>query len=305
MRERLSSIEPVHFSLQPPAYKYRGYRGPWIEDFFYRNWIKNRISSHFTYLPVLFASFFLQAQTHKYLPFEFKRTYGDMLELLQNIDSKKMYFTLLGMYDFPIWEWDIFPKNVLVFAESGEGDVPIPLLKGDGRFLVGKKDILVSFMGSLSGFSDATKVRSRMYDALRDFAYFGQDKNWREIMARSTFSLCPRGIGRTSFRLYEALSLGSIPVYIYDDFPWLPYQDVVDWSELAILLHVKDVGKLPDILSGYSKDRIRAMQQRIEGMYNDFFTYEGVFKNILRMLEGYKSVSDIYEVTRKRQHGTI
>ena len=36
-------------------------------------------------------------------------------------------------------------------------------------------------------------------------------------MRDSLFSLCPRGYGPTSFRLYESIQLGSIPVYIAED----------------------------------------------------------------------------------------
>ena len=33
--------------------------------------------------------------------------------------------------------------------------------------------------------------------------------------------------------MYEALQSGSIPIYIYNDVPWLPYQSRLDWSEFA------------------------------------------------------------------------
>lgn len=37
------------------------------------------------------------------------------------------------------------------------------------------------------------------------------------------FNLAPRGYGRASFRMTEIIQIGSIPVYLYDDFPWIPY----------------------------------------------------------------------------------
>lgn len=45
------------------------------------------------------------------------------------------------------------------------------------------------------------------------------------IVFRSTtiFNLSPRGHGRASFRLSEIVQIGRIPVMIYDDFPWIPY----------------------------------------------------------------------------------
>lgn len=32
------------------------------------------------------------------------------------------------------------------------------------------------------------------------------------------------GFGRGSFRLSEVVRLGRIPVYLYQDYPWLPYE---------------------------------------------------------------------------------
>jgi hypothetical protein len=32
------------------------------------------------------------------------------------------------------------------------------------------------------------------------------------------------GMGRASFRLAEIIQLGRIPVYLYEDFPWAPYE---------------------------------------------------------------------------------
>ena len=60
-----------------------------------------------------------------------------------------------------------------------------------------------------------------------------------ELMSRSVFALCPRGYGRTSYRMYEALQLGCIPVYIHDE-SWLPYADELDWREFAVLVPLAD-----------------------------------------------------------------
>ena len=38
------------------------------------------------------------------------------------------------------------------------------------------------------------------------------------------YNLAPMGMGRASFRLAEIVQMGRIPVYIFEDFPWLPYE---------------------------------------------------------------------------------
>ena len=41
--------------------------------------------------------------------------------------------------------------------------------------------------------------------------------------AGTMFNLAPMGMGRASFRLAEIIQTGRIPIYLYGDYPWLPY----------------------------------------------------------------------------------
>lgn len=300
-KAREESVVPVPLTLQPPSYKYRGYQGPWIEEVVYQYWLKNRIQSHFSYLPIFFDGFFMRAQTQSYFPTEFGQIYQQMRDLWrESIKPDQLYFTVLGMYDFPIWNWQEFPKNVLVFAANGHGDIPIPLLKGDLAFETPTKDIFISFMGKLDGLSDYNDVRSRMHAVLKNDAYFGEGKDWFDIMRRSTFSLCPRGMGRTSFRLYEALSVCSIPIYIWDEAEWLPYQDILDWSEISIRVNARDIEQIPELIKAHTKADIEKKQQRIAELYPKLFTFEAVCQNIVRTLGHYRSLEDVDQLTSQR-----
>ena len=49
---------------------------------------------------------------------------------------------------------------------------------------------------------------------------------FQQIMSESYFSICPRGYGPTSFRLYESIAAGVVPVYISDSH-FLPYAESV------------------------------------------------------------------------------
>lgn len=297
-----TSIVNISDILQPPPHKYQGYQGPWIEDFFYKYWVKNSIKSHVTYLPIFWTDFFLHSQVQKYSPQEFEKICNQITHILeQDILPDNLYFTILE-YDHSIWNWHLFPKNVLVFSAGGSGDIPIPLLKGSPKFQCPPKEILVSFMGRLGGASNAGNLRQQMYDKLKEFAYFGQGANWRSVMEKSTFTLCPRGLGRASFRLYEAISVGSIPIYIWDDIEWLPYKDVLDWSEIAISVNVQDIHKIPELVNAHSAEDIYKKQQRMAELYSEFFTLEAVCQNIIRMLNNFHTITDIQEITSKRKY---
>ena len=40
---------------------------------------------------------------------------------------------------------------------------------------------------------------------------------WEALIQGSVFHLCPRGNGPTSYRLYESLQAGTIPIYIWEE----------------------------------------------------------------------------------------
>ncbi len=118
---------------------------------------------------------------------------------------------------------------------------------------------------------------------------FYENRPWREIMSKSTFSLCPRGFGRTSFRRYEALSVCSIPIYIWDDVEWLPYKDVLNWNDFSISINIGDIQDLPKIIYAHTPEVIQEKQQRIMEIYERYFTFEGTCQQIIRMLKEEKT----------------
>lgn len=46
-----------------------------------------------------------------------------------------------------------------------------------------------------------------------------------------------RGHGTSSFRMYEALQLLTVPVYIWVDDRTLPYEEIIDWKDIAVVLN--------------------------------------------------------------------
>jgi hypothetical protein len=271
--------------LRPPSHRYQGYAGPWIEDYFLSHWLQHSADSALGYLPVFWTDIFLHAQTHRFTPGQYDRFQRELRRLLDvTLAVPRCFFTLLE-YDHMIWDWHLFPRNIAVFSAGGWGDVPIPLLKGSPPYTCPPKEIPLSFVGRIDGASDAGGVRSQMHAALREGALFTSGPHWRDVMARSTFSLCPRGLGRASFRLYEALSVGSIPIYLWDDVEWLPYREELDWAEFSISLPIGRVSELPEILRSYSPERIDQMQRRIAQVYASHFTLPGACEQILHTVE--------------------
>jgi Exostosin family len=70
--------------------------------------------------------------------------------------------------------------------------------------------------------------------------------HYAEGMAACAYSLCVRGRGPGSVRLFESMCMGRCPVILADD--WI-YPERVDWPSCSITVAEKDVGRLPEILA--------------------------------------------------------
>jgi len=65
-----------------------------------------------------------------------------------------------------------------------------------------------------------------------------------EKIAEAKFIFAPRGMGSSSFRLYQALMVGSVPIVTsMQDYP---FADKVDWDSFSIRGNLPDLNKLID-----------------------------------------------------------
>lgn len=113
---------------------------------------------------------------------------------------------------------------------------------------------------------DSHKVRSQLYaiDELgysinntsnHDFFNMNPDNqsnllqhkiSYCEILGSSMYSLCPRGYGTSSIRLYESIYAGCVPVIISDNYV-PPFN--VDWYRCALLVKESKVSDIVNIVN--------------------------------------------------------
>ena len=274
----------------------RGYPkvGPKIEDYFYERWLNNppdNIRRH--YLPIFW--------THVYCKYGIgpgsNKEYSRELQKFMNEQVTEPSFTIVqaddGLYEEP-------PENLLVFGAGGKGDIPIPLTYNIVTVPVkGDRDVFAYFAGHIKNPpNNRTGVRGRMNEALKglsDFSIKDTKHDPLHRMGKCIFALCPRGYGRTSFRICEALAYGAIPVYIYDVL-WLPYADVLNWCEFSVQCHIDDIDRLPDILRSHTSADIARKQERVREVWPEYFTLEATYNHILRMLQN--ETTDLAHETR-------
>jgi len=283
-------------------------RGPLLEEYVHRN-LESQAdefadAGDWTYVPVYWTSYAACRPRVR----SWKRLLGHPWDrqlnrfLRQNLRPGVKYFTV-SQHDDGLRQRGrcVLPYPILELSAGGTGDIPLPLLCDPHPMSDRPRDIRASFLGLLKDTPIPYPCREGMVRALAGRSEYlvrhvGNDwgsndpgllarkqREFAETLGRSVFALCPRGYGKTSFRMYEALQLGAIPVYIYDE-PWLPYTDVLDWNEFAVLVPLAEVDRLHELLAAHTAADIRRKQDRIRELYPTYFTFSGVVRQIPRIL---------------------
>lgn len=209
-----------------------------------------------------------------------------------------------GKRVFTVCQWDdLFmegkkPNNLTVFSVGNTFTVPLPLMVEDRRYTLqrqaripfDKKTLLCSFVGSATH-----PVRHRVVEVFRDVsaAAIRMRTGWNiqvpmdhcrefiELSQQSKFGLAPRGYGPSSFRFFELMEMGVVPVYIHDGENALPYQEFLDYSRFSVVIHVNDLSGLPGRLAAIGKEDYERMLIEMERV-RPWFSMEGMCDYIRR-----------------------
>jgi hypothetical protein len=229
---------------------------------------------HENYLPVFWTSYFVNNGYGRNL-----RVKKELQQFVNSLDKSKQYFTIVQYDDGPLVN---LPPNIKVFAMSGPRiDYPLPLICQPHRHTFNEeRDLFSNFIGRMTH-----PIRKELMKVLAGKSGYLTSSNpiptedFCRILSKSVFTLCPRGYGQTSFRICESLQYGSIPVYISDQFI-IPHNH--DFTEYGVLIDAKDLSELPYILSGYTPEMIKRLQDNGRKIYNEKYSFEGCKELILK-----------------------
>jgi len=163
---------------------------------------------------------------------------------------------------------------------------------------------VVSFCGSLDNgtirssgldaFEQSSKIKTNYI--VRTAFWGGVDPRMKNIqkttivrkefinnMDSGDYAYCVRGgNGNFSYRIYEAMSYGRIPVLLNTDCVF-PYDFIVDWGKVFPIIDIKDVKKAPEILMEFHNSIRNDFEERqfmIRSLYDEYISPVGFFKNL-------------------------
>lgn len=272
--------------------------GRYLEEYFFDKIFSNKVELKRKYIPALWTNF----QIEGWFQQEKNQMQYFLNEWVEKNPSENGYFTIVQHDDGPMLK---LPENTIIFGACS-GDIPIPLIYEDidkklekyNRKSFSEKEILCSFIGNITGNNIQPFVRRIMMDTLKNNKNFIMIDagGWTPIVNQSSqdtfifntlkskFALAPRGYGRSSFRFFEIFLLGSIPVYIWNDINWLPFQDVIDYDRLCVHLHISEIDKLEEKLLSIDEGRYNEMLKYYQEIKH-YFELEGMSNEIIRRIK--------------------
>ena len=266
-----------------------------FEAYFFEYFQNQEFNTSLKYIPIQWTNYLV------------KQNYGRDIQDLNNylklnLKSEEKYFTIVQYSGGPLIELE----NTLIFSMGGTINtklgknskvIPLPLLYDSN---LKKADLEKKYIASYIG-RPTHKIRTKLEDRITSNEKF-YIKNitsmsssiskenlelFEKLIKESYFSICPRGYGPTSFRLYESIQMGTVPIYISDKF-FLPYIEFLDWSEFAILLKSRKISSLPRKLNNLIESgeyfRLKDNLDKVSEKYFNFLYMSKHIKSIVEKL---------------------
>jgi hypothetical protein len=262
--------------------------GLYLEEYFLKKVTSENLVLKRKYIPALWTNF----QIEGWFNSKKQEMQIELDNWVRENPSENGYFSVVQYDDGPLLK---LPENTMIYGTCS-GDVPIPLIYQDiNNTLVNipkktfiEKLSLCSFVGNITSNQIEPNVRQvikNVFEKNQNFLFVNsggwtpsvnvnlQQKFISETI-NSKFALAPRGYGRGSFRFFECFQLGTIPIYIWNDIEWLPFQTVIDYSKLCISIHISQINNLEEKLHSVTEEE-----------YNNMFIYYNEIKHLFE-LEG-------------------
>jgi hypothetical protein len=197
-------------------------------------------------------------------------------------------------------------SNIFTFSGGGYGHAPVPLLppvqaKFQPQTCGGINQSACRHTASFMGRQGTGPMREIFFSAMRNEALRDNSivccaprDNWAQVMRQSKVSLCPRGYGRTSFRCFEAIQMGLIPIYTYNDLAWLPYAGSnASMASIGMAVHIKGLQSMLAAVRSWDPQEMSRRREVLESVRESHFTMPGMMDQIDRYIKYGTEGSDI------------
>ena len=133
-----------------------------------------------------------------------------------------------------------------------------------------------------------------------------QKNDYLKSLAENAYVLCVAGWGNYSYRFYETLREGRIPVFI-DTECLLPCTDVIDWTNVLVWIAEKKITSTAKYIITYhislSLNDFEKRQQELKNLYDVYLTKEGFSNYIIDWLNNQViSINNLHQLKNQQLH---
>lgn len=239
-----------------------------------------------------------------------QNTFVTLHQSILDVLRPTVLYVALSQDDQGLFQLSTLAPNILSISGGGYGNIPIPLIKGtidaqpiddhiatthtiardNGHNSTSSWNHFIGFYGNvrpalarsrlLQSFAEVMKQNLKYSNQKVLYHYMG--KEWISKISSTMFNLAPRGFGRSSFRLAEIIQIGRIPVYLYDDVPWLPYEGTdISLNKFGYVAGPKDYQHIVKTLEVHSKNATEMTKRfLLVQEIRKHYTYEGVMEQL-------------------------
>ena len=121
--------------------------------------------------------------------------------------------------------------------------------------------------------------------AIRTQYLGGNERPWQVLrqefldnIVGTDYTLCIRGTGNYSQRLYETLALGRIPIFVNTDCI-LPYDQHINWKDYSVWIDQSELAQLPAKVAVFHESLgphgFKTLQHECRKLWKDWLSYAG------------------------------
>ncbi|MBI84863.1 MAG: hypothetical protein CMJ81_16845 [Planctomycetaceae bacterium] len=127
--------------------------------------------------------------------------------------------------------------------------------------------------GALSRFKNASQAATTVR------------QEYLDSLLKNDYIVCVRGAGNFSFRFYETLAIGRIPLFINTDC-LLPFADEIDWRKHCVWIEEEELGHIGEKIHAFhrniSDEEFKNMQLRNRKLWEQYLRPLECYQNICR-----------------------
>jgi hypothetical protein len=225
-------------------------------------------------LPVFWTHWLVD---HKFGTVDLHRLQAECRRVI--IDDSKT-FTIHEYAEQP--KVDIGKTVAFLGSRTSPTGIDVPLLCAPHFFSPRPKRYLASFVGNLK----THPIRREMEELFKSrsdvhIAGGGGTDYFVQMMLESYLALCPRGYGGASYRFYEAMQLGAVPLLI-GNIDHRPFKEFLDWEAVSFFVH--SVQEADEVLN-WDKGRLLIMGAAAKKLYDSELANGNWCKYVERVLE--------------------